>query len=217
MMKSFSEDSKKSNTITSVKSVSENTNTADECCSICSLCGVGILTLSIAGGIIAYYTFGIMYLVEDYKTCKECQGSHLWEAILVSLIISLFTGNAAKNNSDEESNKLCLNLCSVIISIGINTWLGIELFDLSCSSVEETNLWTFGYVVFIINCVIVGILVLLSVLLCFGACCSYKNDPLTEKAGSANPTIQNYKNIFPQDIETGNRLSNISDATTVEA
>ena len=58
-------------------SQTEKQNHFDNCLSCC--CGSSILCLALIGlaAAVSYYVFGIMFLVEDYETVKECTTSNL--------------------------------------------------------------------------------------------------------------------------------------------
>ena len=126
-----------------------------------------ILVLAIFGGCICYYVFGIMYLVQDYDEAKDCKKSNLWAYILVTLILSM-KNTQFRSNDDDKSSFLVILVCMGIIDAGMSIWGGIELFEYSCSDLENTNLFTFGLVTFILQTMVAGTsLVIVPLFTCF--------------------------------------------------
>ncbi len=115
-----------------------------------------IFGISLIIGCICYYVFGIMYLVEDYDEAKNCRKSNLWAYILVTLILGL-KNTQFKSNDDNNDSHLITLICIGIIDAGMSIWGGIELFEYSCSNLENTNLFTFGLVTFIFQIITAGL------------------------------------------------------------
>ena len=103
---------------------------------------------------LAYLTFGIIYLIEDYIISKECTESNLWVYVLVSLILSTFSVNIKSNNEDKKTTAL---ICSVIflalINVSMTIWGGLELmsYSKSCKQLFESNLWNVGLTSFVVQ------------------------------------------------------------------
>ena len=151
-------------------SQNEKQNYFDNCLSCC--CGSSILCLGliVLATAVSYYVFGIMFLVEDYETAKECTGSNLWVAILVTLIIGLINANNLKRDEEGHISPVSL-ICTALIDLGLGIWLGLELFRFSCDSLYQTRLWTFGLVQFILCIFVSGIIVLYYLSLTAYVCC----------------------------------------------
>lgn len=127
--------------------------------------------LALLCGCVCYYVFGIMYLVEDYDEAKDCKKSNLWAYVLVNLILS-FKNTQFKSNDDQKDNFLITLMCIGIIDAGMSIWGGIELFEYSCSDLENTNLFTFGLVTFILQTIVAGItLIIVPLSTCLIAIC----------------------------------------------
>ena len=134
-----------------------------ECCENTCICLGGCTILALIACQIAYIVFGIMYLVEDYDTWKSCDGSNLWPYALVALILSfsrISSGNVASNNEENGAGgAICVLICLFIIEASLATWGGFELYDKvgECSDLQNSKLWTFSFVTFILQVVMAGI------------------------------------------------------------
>ena len=115
------------------------------CCSGCCMC---IFTLAFIAAIISFYVFGIMFLVQDYELCKQCNGSELWAYVLVTLILNACSGNSAREKDKSQWELLVLLISTFIINGSMGVWGGIELWVNSCDSLIESNIWIFGTWVF---------------------------------------------------------------------
>ena len=68
----------------------------------------------------------------------------------------------------DENSFLVILVCMGIIDAGMSIWGGIELFEYSCSDLENTNLFTFGLVTFILQTMVAGTsLVIVPLFTCF--------------------------------------------------
>ena len=122
----------------------------DAACSCCLAMCTCTTILALLAGCIAYITFGIMYLVQDYNLAKECSGSSLWAYALVAIILSLQRGNAS-NAKNDEGIVLGVLICMGLIEAGLGIWGGIELFVKSCDDLKESNLWKFCLATFVLQ------------------------------------------------------------------
>ena len=108
--------------------------------------------LSISAGIISYFVFGIMYLIEDFEIWKECTDSKLWTYILITLII---TSNKflISNEAQNHYNTYTFSIIAGLIEFGFAIWGGIELFYSAkhCDTLQSSHLWTFGLATFILQ------------------------------------------------------------------
>lgn len=148
-----------------VKLEKSNSDCIDMICVILLI----IFGISLIIGCICYYVFGIMYLVEDYDEAKNCKKSNLWAYILVTLILGLKNTQFKSNDNNNDSHLITL-ICIGIIDAGMSIWGAIELFEYSCSNLENTNLFTFGLVTFILQ-VITAVLTIfiIPILMCIVA------------------------------------------------
>ena len=113
----------------------------------------------------------IKFLVQNYDDAKDCN-LDLWIYVLVSLIMA-FTRSGSikssddKNNDNEGTPYVCVLICIGLIEAGMASWGGVELWEKSCADLKETNLWTIGFVTFIVQASSAGIyLVLIPLVLC---------------------------------------------------
>ena len=122
-------------------------------CKECLTClGYLISVLSLLAGAIAYFVFGIIYLIEDYEISNECKGSNLWEYVLVSLILS--TGNISIKSENQSNETLVILMVVIgIFNLCLSTWGSIELwkYSYSCDDLFNSNLWKVGLASFIIQ------------------------------------------------------------------
>ena len=140
----------------------------------CLVCFGGMTIFSLAIGliaaVIAYYYFGIKYLV-DYKDINSECHSHIWDYVLTAIICSfvLGGGQASSTKNDETSigQKVCSNIIIAMIWTGISTWGIIETHNETCQPIRDTPLWTFAHVVSIIQMVVGGLTFLSSCCICF--------------------------------------------------
>lgn len=137
-----------------------------ECCGACSLV---IMVMALLAGAIAYLVFGIMYLVQDYKIANDCAGSGLWAYVLTAIILAWGRGNA-KNTSTKDGDMgtpFCTLVCLGIVDAGLAIWGGIELFQYSCSDLQDSNIWKFGLVTFCLQAFFATLfLVIMPIVLC---------------------------------------------------
>lgn len=146
---------------------------------VCGLITVIITGLAIIGACISYVVFGIMYLVQDFKIAHDCNGSSLWEYVLVAMILALGHGGA-KNDNDHSIG--IIMICLGFIDLGLAIWGGIELFDKSCDDLQESNIWKFGLVVFIFQLFLAVLcLVVVPLLLICGVCFDSKSEDISSE------------------------------------
>lgn len=133
----------------------EEKSDSEYVCETCLYCNLCIFGLALIAGCVAYVTFGIMYLVQDYNVSRDCKGSNLWEYALVACILSTSRINAS-NATDKDSGGFNFGvlICLGFIEAGLGIWGGIELFSNSCDDLTESNLWTFCFVTFIVQTVL---------------------------------------------------------------
>lgn len=149
-----------------LNNINKNSNSnSNECKDILCTVFLIILFLGLIGGCICYYVFGIMYLVEDYDEAKDCKKSNLWAYVLVNLILSLKISQLKSN--DDKDNSYAILILNCIIDAGMSIWGGIELFNNTCSDLEDTNLFTFALTIFIIQVIIcAAVLIVLPLFTC---------------------------------------------------
>lgn len=146
---------------------------------VCGLITVIITGLAIIGACISYVVFGIMYLVQDFKIAHDCNGSSLWEYVLVAMILALGHGGA---KSDSDHSIGIIMICLGFIDLGLAIWGGIELFDKSCDDLQESNIWKFGLVVFIFQLFLAVLcLVVVPLLLICGVCFDSKSENISSE------------------------------------
>ena len=131
------------------------------------------LTCLLSYAYIAYITFSIIFLVNDKSIGDNCNNSNLWLYNLISLILTFISRMCSvKNGSDEHPNimrKIIIitYICNIFIELGLSIWGGIELFNNTCSDLEDTNLFTFALTIFIIQVIIsAAVLIVLPLFTC---------------------------------------------------
>jgi hypothetical protein len=144
----------------------------DNDCLTCIRIGCGCITaLGITAGIIAYFVFGIMYLVQDYNISHDCTGSSLWAYVLTAIILALLRSYTKKTIDEDEDNKtkICSLVCLIFIEMGLAIWGGIELWDKSCDNLVNTNIWKFGLATFYIQIFTASLflIIILTLFTCF--------------------------------------------------
>ena len=102
-----------------------------------------ITYLSIVGGIISYFVFGIKYLIEDYEIFNACEYSNLWIYVLITLIITS-NKNTINQNIELVYNNYRIYVMAGLIEFGFAIWGYVELFFKNCDSLQSSNLWKFG-------------------------------------------------------------------------
>lgn len=144
----------------------ESSNDFLGCCGVCSLV---ILVVGLIAGAIAYLVFGIMYLVQDYKIANDCAGSSLWAYVLTAIILAWGRGNA-KNTSTKDGDMgtaFCTLVCLGLVDAGLAIWGGLELFQYSCSDLQDSNIWKFGLATFCLQTIFASLfLVIMPIVLC---------------------------------------------------
>ena len=143
-----------------------------ECFSLIGICSLLLLCLGLIGAVIAYYVFGIKFLVEDKDKNDECN-SNIWTYVLTSIIISFVLGSSqVKSSQKSNEDKIFYNILIGLIWLGIGIWGLIEYESENCDELEKTNLYKFTYVISIFQTIIGGITFLVVTLFfCLGICC----------------------------------------------
>ena len=100
-----------------------------------------------------YEIFSIIYLINYYTLANKCEGSYLWEYIFISLIVSLLA-IATTCYKKNITRSVCIWCYISVISLFISIWGCIELYNNSCKSLCNSNLWRFGFATFIIQILI---------------------------------------------------------------
>tara|TARA_A100001015_G_scaffold76395_1_gene84764 strand:- start:2685 stop:3188 length:504 start_codon:yes stop_codon:yes gene_type:complete len=142
------------------------------CLTTCATCSI----FGLMGGVVAYYVFGIMYLIRYYQEFKDCSKSELWAYVLTSLVAGFLRGgirNTDKktNNSDADAAPICIIICIGFIDAGLASWGGIELWNKSCDNLVSTNLWKFAFATF---CIQTSAAVITLLIVPFGIACFVK-------------------------------------------
>lgn len=96
-----------------------------------------------------FEVYGVIFLINDFDISWKCSKSNL----CVYTIISLFQIGMRSNVVFMLSRT---NIYNYFLTIGIfelcmSFWGGIELFVLSCSDLQKTNLWIYGVISFVIQ------------------------------------------------------------------
>ena len=140
-------------------------------------CIYTLLAILLLAGSIAYIVFNILYLIEFYDEANDCKGSHLWEYVLVSLILSTLN---IKMKSDENENAAALLTVIGVINLCLSTWGAIELWQNCCTELRYSNLWNVGLASFVIQCFLVFLCVVVPpILLCYIVANEEHRPPLT--------------------------------------
>jgi hypothetical protein len=136
------------------------------------VCTIGLLTLGIAAGIVAYIVFAIIALVNnpDRMIRERCDGSNLWAYVLTVLVVGLVMGRAAKNQSDEDTAvKMCASIIQLCLSTALGVWGAVEVWGSPCAEKKLSSLLIYkmaeimasltltvgGLSIFIIICLVV--------------------------------------------------------------
>ena len=69
---------------------------------------LSICLLILIATVISFYVFGILFLVQDYETCKECEDSLLWTYVLITLILALCNGGSTKGKGKDAKQLFCV-------------------------------------------------------------------------------------------------------------
>ena len=128
-------------------------------------CLSSLVIIILISGSISYIVFSILYLIYFYNDALECKNSHLWEYVLVSLLLSTVS---IKVKSDEYENTTASITIIGVINLSISTWGGIELWKNCCTELRYSNLWNVGLASFVIQCFLVFICVVIPpILICY--------------------------------------------------
>ena len=165
-------------------------------CALGSCCC--LFTLGFIAAAISYIVFGIMFLVQDYDVAHQCQHSHLWAYVLVTLIIGICNGGSLKNSKDENNQaNPCTIVCLLLFDMAMSIWGGIEIYSLACDDLKATQLYTFAQVVFyiytVISGILLGIVLWLFVAMC---CCTERLEVVETKSSSRNDHLASNELTF---------------------
>ena len=110
------------------------------------------LILGIIGGGIAYYVFGIKYLVKNYDESEECNSS-IGDYVITSLVLSwvLAGGQSQSAKGEDLATKVWANIILGFVWIGIGIWGFIITEEEQCDKIVDTPLWRFANVISIIQ------------------------------------------------------------------
>lgn len=112
--------------------------------------------LVIKGLAITYFVFGILFLVQDFDSWKECkEESALWPYVLVALILEM---TSVAEKQQEETNGIS-TVTLFMLNLGIMIWGSLEVFQRTCDDLQDSNLWVFALVTFILQAL--GVLLVL--------------------------------------------------------
>ena len=152
-------------------------------CNKCMLCSWCLLSLALLGGYVAYITFGIIFLIEDYGIANDCKNSNLWEYVLVAVILS--TSHIKIHIHNGNDNIIyCFMTFIGIMNISLSIWGGVELWYRSCDELNNSNLWKIGFVSCILQLIASIICLVLTPIILY----SYINNIVLEKENkSDNP------------------------------
>jgi len=161
-------------------------------------CGVCCGVLTILAGIISFMTFGIIFLVQDWDTYRDCSGSALGPYVIVALVLTWGNGNAAKRKDDDDTVQICVSvLFLILLNIGLAIWGGFELWEKSCPDLKDTNLWSFSLAVFIIQVFTAVILMLLPlIVICIASIKSNSSSNVPPTEDSNVPPTESSINYF---------------------
>ena len=118
---------------------------------LAQLCCCTVLLIGLLASVLSYIIFGIIFLIQDYGLANDCEGSNLWEYVLVSLILTIPTASV---KSDNTLVLIIMCVCIGITNLSMSVWGGIELWDYSCDDLKYSNLWSVGVASFILQLII---------------------------------------------------------------
>ena len=121
--------------------IRHNEDSIKYCLQLCCWCLFALLLL---GGCIAYITFGIIFLIQDYGIANDCKNSNLWEYVLVAIVLS--TCNIKIETFNNDINVNCFIFLIGTINLFLSIWGGLELWYRSCDELSDSNLWKIGLV-----------------------------------------------------------------------
>jgi len=162
-------------------------------CGTCLLLGCSCIGgLSLVAAAISYYVFSIIFLVNDKSIADDCSISHIWEYVLTTLVINFLVAKSSANGTkkSDEGVGVCAFLISLLITVGIGSWGGVEIYshldsenidnlttNNTCTELKNSDLVVMGKVMFWLQMSIVGILLTVIVLLVgYSVCTKTPND-----------------------------------------
>ena len=108
-----------------------------------------IIILIILCMIISYYTFGIIFLINDFDISSYCYKSYLWIYVIVSILISFFRFKLIKKSLNNNIYfTLYFSICLGIFELGLIIWGYFEILQKSCNDLSKSNIWIFALISF---------------------------------------------------------------------
>jgi len=97
-----------------------------------------------------YAILGIVYLVKYYTFVHECQDSHLWEYVLLSLVVgcAIVINHFLRINDAE---KMAMLACNAIPVGGLFIWGFIENVCIPCNFLINTPIFVYSQITFVIQ------------------------------------------------------------------
>ena len=116
---------------------------------------------------------------------------------------------SAADDEKETGTRICTLICLGLIEVGLGIWGGIELFDKSCSNLENTKLWTFGLVTFILQMICCGLIFVITPLTV--AILAFLDKPSSgERSSQSGSQVDNLSTSVNQvnDLESQSHIDN---------
>jgi hypothetical protein len=163
------------NPVNPVNPVQSKSTTSQKC-----KCLLEILSLFCCIALAVTYTvYVIISLCQtSYDEQKEmCKNSNIWLYLLLniicnSLITSSTVNSKLNSNSKNKNNSNYSNLIQVLYVLSFTIWGCIELFGVNCvDNIKSTLLYTMMEVSVFIRLIILGLLLIISFVLCCIKCC----------------------------------------------
>lgn len=116
-----------------------------------------LLGILLTGTIFCYYLFGIIILSHNSNPCSN---NHIWEYCLLSIIV--FSNKIVFFNFLNKK-KIILPLITTLIEFGSAIWgLSELLLKNNCNNIN-TELWNFGMINFVIQCIFSIVFLILTI------------------------------------------------------
>jgi len=163
------------NLVNPVNPVQTKSTTSQKC-----KCLIEILFLFCSIALVVTYTvYVIISLCQtSYNKQKEmCRNSNIWVYLLLNIICnSLLTSSTVNSklnsNSKNKNNSNYLYLIQVLYILSFTIWGCIELFGVNCvDNLNSTLLYTMMEVSVFIRIIILGLLLIISFVVCCIKCC----------------------------------------------
>ena len=114
-------------------------------------CFICLFSLAIFAGVILYYTFAIIGLVDDKEFLKDCPHNLVWIYVLVCLINSACNACTPKQKDDDGNYNLCSIIFLILTNMGLAIWGTIILSTNECDGIKSSTIWTFTIVNVVLN------------------------------------------------------------------